>query len=117
MKKYIYLFTLIFFASLTQAQDIPFDKKLFKERKDDFKAAKKNVKISSILGVFGPKIDVFWTYFSSCYGSNSKEKKGKWLKIEYMTGMYVFYPYNQFRTKQNKVALLEFKIPLFVVRK
>ena len=43
MKKYIYLFTLIFIASLTQAQDIPFDKKIFKERKDEFKTAKKNL--------------------------------------------------------------------------
>ncbi len=43
MKKYIYLFTLILVASVINAQDIPFDKKLFKERKDEFKEAKKNL--------------------------------------------------------------------------
>ena len=43
MKKYIYLFTLILVASLVKAQNIPFDKKIFKERKDEFKEAKKNL--------------------------------------------------------------------------
>jgi outer membrane protein OmpA-like peptidoglycan-associated protein/tetratricopeptide (TPR) repeat protein len=43
MKKYIYLLSFLFIAGLTQAQDIPFDKKLFKERKDEFKIAKKNL--------------------------------------------------------------------------
>lgn len=40
MKKYISIITLIFCASLVSAQDVPFDKKLFKERKDEFKLAK-----------------------------------------------------------------------------
>ncbi|PCI93999.1 MAG: peptidoglycan-associated lipoprotein [Flavobacteriales bacterium] len=43
MKKYIYLLSFIFIAGLAQAQDIPFDKKIFKERKDEFKEAKKNL--------------------------------------------------------------------------
>jgi len=44
MKKYTYLLTLILFASSTmKAQDIPFDKKLFKEQKDEFKEAKVNL--------------------------------------------------------------------------
>jgi outer membrane protein OmpA-like peptidoglycan-associated protein len=41
MKKYIYLFTLFFVFTLVKAQNIPFDKKLFKEQKDEFKAAEK----------------------------------------------------------------------------
>ena len=43
MKRYIYVFTLLFFASSIQAQNIPFDKKIFKERKDEFKIAKGNL--------------------------------------------------------------------------
>ncbi len=43
MKKYIYLFTLVLFAAFVNAQDIPFDKKIFKERKDEYKVAKQNL--------------------------------------------------------------------------
>lgn len=44
MKKYTYLLlTLILFVSVTKAQDVPFDKKLFKEQKDAFKEAKANL--------------------------------------------------------------------------
>jgi len=49
MKKYIYLFTLLFVASLLQAQDVPFDKKIFKERKDEFKVAKKSLENGNTL--------------------------------------------------------------------
>lgn len=57
MKKYIALFTLIFVATLTQAQDIPFDKKIFKERKDEYKIAKKNLDAGNAL------MDVFPTTY------------------------------------------------------
>ncbi len=40
MKKYTYLLAILFFATTIKAQDVPFDKGLFKERKDEFKAAK-----------------------------------------------------------------------------
>jgi outer membrane protein OmpA-like peptidoglycan-associated protein/tetratricopeptide (TPR) repeat protein len=43
MKQSIYIILLIFTASFVKAQDVPFDKKLFKERKDEFKEAKKNL--------------------------------------------------------------------------
>lgn len=45
MKKYIYLFSILFCANLVNAQDVPFDKKLFKEQKDAFKAAKEQLDI------------------------------------------------------------------------
>ncbi|MCO6499309.1 MAG: PD40 domain-containing protein [Vicingus serpentipes] len=43
MKKYTSLLILILFASIVKAQDVPFDKKLFKEQKDEFKEAKSNL--------------------------------------------------------------------------
>jgi outer membrane protein OmpA-like peptidoglycan-associated protein len=45
MKKYTYLLLLILTASIIKAQDVPFDKKIFKERKDEFKIAKQNLEI------------------------------------------------------------------------
>ena len=45
MKKYIYLFSILFCAAIVNAQDVPFDKKLFKEQKDAFKAAKEQLDI------------------------------------------------------------------------
>ena len=55
MRKYIYLFTLIFLAAIVQAQNIPFDKKLFKERKDEFKEAKANLDMGNdIFNMFNP---------------------------------------------------------------
>ncbi|MDG1477338.1 MAG: tetratricopeptide repeat protein, partial [Vicingaceae bacterium] len=55
MKKYIYLFTLIFLAALLQAQNVPFDKKIFKERKDEFKEAKANLDMGNdIFGMYSP---------------------------------------------------------------
>jgi len=49
MKKYIYLLTFILVASITKAQDVPFDKKIFKERKDEFKIARNNLEIGNEL--------------------------------------------------------------------
>lgn len=45
MKKYIYLFSILFCATIVNAQDVPFDKKIFKEQKDAFKAAKEQLDI------------------------------------------------------------------------
>ncbi len=47
MKKYIYILSILFSASALFAQDVPFDKKLFKERKDEFKIAKENLEIGN----------------------------------------------------------------------
>ncbi len=41
--RYIYLLAILFCAVSLNAQDIPFDKKIFKERKDEFKIAKDNL--------------------------------------------------------------------------
>ncbi len=49
MKKYIYLLIILFTASITKAQDVPFEKSLFKERKDEFKVAKKNLDMGNAL--------------------------------------------------------------------
>jgi outer membrane protein OmpA-like peptidoglycan-associated protein len=43
MKKYIYLLSITLCATFVSAQDVPFDKKLFKEQKDAFKEAKANL--------------------------------------------------------------------------
>tara|TARA_R110002050_G_scaffold194902_3_gene329740 strand:- start:11512 stop:13653 length:2142 start_codon:yes stop_codon:yes gene_type:complete len=43
MKKYTYIILFILTASIVKAQDVPFEKKLFKERKDEFKIAKENL--------------------------------------------------------------------------
>ncbi|MDF1672317.1 MAG: hypothetical protein P1U41_02365, partial [Vicingaceae bacterium] len=45
MKKFIYLFSILFCAAIVNAQDVPFDKKIFKEQKDAFKAAKEQLDI------------------------------------------------------------------------
>lgn len=55
MKKYIYLFIILFFAATVHAQNVPFDKKLFKERKVEFKEATKNLDTGDkIFNVFSP---------------------------------------------------------------
>lgn len=41
--RYIYLIAILISALTINAQDIPFDKKIFKERKDEFKVAKENL--------------------------------------------------------------------------
>ena len=43
MKKITYILTLLLFASVVKAQDVPFDKNLFKDRKDEFKEARANL--------------------------------------------------------------------------
>jgi len=44
MKKFTYLILLIFLAAIVKAQDVPFDKNLFKDKKEEFKIAKKQLK-------------------------------------------------------------------------
>ena len=43
MKKITYIITLVLLASIVKAQNTPFDKKIFKERKDEYKVAKRNL--------------------------------------------------------------------------
>jgi hypothetical protein len=43
MKKYILLFALALIGSSSFLQDVPFEKDLFKERKDEFKLAVENI--------------------------------------------------------------------------
>ncbi|NQX97801.1 MAG: PD40 domain-containing protein [Flavobacteriales bacterium] len=96
MKKYIYLFTLIFFASLTQAQDIPFDKKLFKERKDDFKAAKKNLDAGN---------DLFEIFPSTYIDINEREFLDR--KMSYREALPLLFKANKFNPNN---AELNYKI-------
>jgi outer membrane protein OmpA-like peptidoglycan-associated protein/tetratricopeptide (TPR) repeat protein len=49
MKNYIFLLAIVFGALTIKAQDVPFDKKLFKEQKDAFKAAKEQYDIGNEL--------------------------------------------------------------------
>ncbi|MBL4594652.1 MAG: PD40 domain-containing protein, partial [Flavobacteriales bacterium] len=96
MKKYIYLFTLIFVASLIQAQDIPFDKKLFKERKDEFKIAKKNLEAGNEL------FDIFPT---SYLGINENDYIGR--KAYYKEALPLLFTANKFNPNN---AELNYKI-------
>jgi outer membrane protein OmpA-like peptidoglycan-associated protein/YHS domain-containing protein len=55
MKKYIYLFSILFCATIVNAQDVPFDKKIFKEQKDAFKAAKEQLDMGYDLYEIAPE--------------------------------------------------------------
>jgi outer membrane protein OmpA-like peptidoglycan-associated protein/tetratricopeptide (TPR) repeat protein len=85
MKKYIYLFTIIFFASIVNAQNIPFDKKLFKERKDEFKIAKKNLDAANEL------FNIFPTTYIDI---NEKDYLNR--KITYREALTLFFKANKF---------------------
>jgi outer membrane protein OmpA-like peptidoglycan-associated protein/tetratricopeptide (TPR) repeat protein len=85
MKKYIYIFTLIFISSVVNAQDIPFDKKLFKERKDDFKIAKKNLDAANEL------FNIFPTTYLDI---NDKDYLTR--KITYREALTLFFKANKF---------------------
>lgn len=96
MKKYIALFTLIFVATLTQAQDIPFDKKIFKERKDEYKIAKKNLDAGNEL------FDVFPTTYIDI---NEAEYVNR--KITYREALPLLFKANKFNPNN---AELNYKI-------
>ena len=55
MKQFIYIISLLIVASSAMAQDVPFDKSLFKDRKDEFKAAKRNLdEGDALFGIYPP---------------------------------------------------------------
>jgi len=85
MKKYIYLFTILFFASLVQAQNVPFDKKLFKERKEEYKQAKKNLDIGD---------DIFKVFTPAFLEINDSEYLNR--KISYREALPYFFKANKF---------------------
>jgi outer membrane protein OmpA-like peptidoglycan-associated protein/tetratricopeptide (TPR) repeat protein len=92
MKRYIYLFTLIFIASLSQAQDVPFDKKIFKEKKDEFKEAKRNLDAGNELYEIFPEeyLDL-----------NSKEYTSR--KIYYREALPLLFKANKFNPNNSKL--------------
>jgi len=96
MKKYIYLFTLLFLAALVQAQDIPFDKKLFKERKDEFKDAKANLDMGN---------DIFDMYSPAFMEINNPDYVSR--RINYREALPLLYKANKFNPNN---AELNYKI-------
>ncbi len=96
MKKYINLFTLIFVVALVQAQDIPFDKKIFKERKDEFKIAKKNLDAGN---------EIFDVYPKSYLDVNDAEYINR--KIYYREALPILFKANKFNSNN---AELNYKI-------
>jgi len=96
MKKYIYLFTLIFAVSLVQAQDIPFDKKIFKERKDEFKIAKKNLDAGNEL------FDIFPTSYIDINAADFTTRK-----VYYREALPLLFKANKFNPNN---AELNYKI-------
>jgi len=96
MKIYIYLFTLIFAVSLVQAQDIPFDKKIFKERKDEFKIAKKNLDAGNEL------FDIFPTSYIDINAADFTTRK-----VYYREALPLLFKANKFNPNN---AELNYKI-------
>ena len=96
MKKYIYLLPLIFIVSLAKAQDIPFDKKIFKERKDEFKAAKQNLDAGN---------DLFDIFPTSYIDRNDIEYSSR--KMAYRSALPLLFKANKFNPNN---AELNYKI-------
>ncbi len=96
MKKYIYLFTLIFVAALAQAQDVPFDKKLFKERKDEFKEAKRNLDAGN---------DLYGVYPTTYIDINEDDYKNR--RVYYREALPLLFKANKFNPNN---AELNYKI-------
>tara|TARA_B100000809_G_scaffold264819_1_gene321755 strand:- start:1088 stop:3223 length:2136 start_codon:yes stop_codon:yes gene_type:complete len=96
MKKYIYLFTILFLASLVQAQNVPFDKKLFKERKDEFKKAKQNLDMGD---------DIFNLYPPNFMEINEPDFINR--KISYREALPLLFKANKFNPNN---AELNYKI-------
>jgi outer membrane protein OmpA-like peptidoglycan-associated protein/prefoldin subunit 5 len=92
MKRYIYLFTLIFIASLSQAQDVPFDKKIFKEKKDEFKEAKRNLDAGN---------DLYEIFPEEYLDLNSKEYTSR--KIYYREALPLLFKANKFNPNNSKL--------------
>ncbi len=96
MKKYIYLLTLILFSSLFKAQNVPFEKKLFKERKDEFKIAKK------LLDAGNELFDAYPSTYLDVNDDNYKARSSNYRKaLPLLYKAYKFNPNN---------ALLNYKI-------
>ncbi|PCJ25294.1 MAG: hypothetical protein COA97_08205 [Flavobacteriales bacterium] len=92
MKKYSYLFILIFLASLIQAQNVPFDKKLFKERKDEFKEAKRNLDAGN---------DLFEMYPLTYLDINARDYINR--KMNYREALSYLYKANKFNPNNAKL--------------
>ena len=96
MKKYIYLLTLLVVVSITKAQNVPFDKKIFKERKDEFKIAKENLAIGN---------ELFEMYPSTFINGNESEWKDR--RYNYRKALPFLYKANTFNPNN---AALNYKI-------
>jgi outer membrane protein OmpA-like peptidoglycan-associated protein/tetratricopeptide (TPR) repeat protein len=96
MKKYISLFALFFVFTLVKAQDIPFDKKLFKEQKDEFKAAKKLLNAGN---------ESFETYPNAYISRNEADFIHR--KMAYRASLPLFFKANKFNPNN---AALNYKI-------
>jgi outer membrane protein OmpA-like peptidoglycan-associated protein len=92
MKRYIYLFTLIFIASLLQAQNVPFDKKIFKERKDEFKEAKRNLVAGN---------ELYEIFSENYYDLNSEEYTNR--RIYYREALPLLFKANKFNPNNAKL--------------
>lgn len=85
MKKYIYLIIALWCTSALFAQDVPFDKKIFKERKDEFKEAKNNLDAG---------YDLFEIYPSTFIDFNEDDFKGR--KSYYREALPLLFKANKF---------------------
>lgn len=92
MKKYIYLFSILFCAAIANAQDVPFDKKLFKEQKDAFKAAKEQLDIG---------YDLFEIYSPNYIDINENEYRER--KMAYREALLPLFKANKFNPNNSEL--------------